>query len=411
MTNKKQRLELTWIGKNERPRLEPRILLEDPELSYRAPKRVSENDIFDNILIHGDNLLALKALEHEFSGKIKCIYIDPPYNTGSAFVHYDDGLEHSLWLSLMRDRLEILRSLLAEDGSIWITLDSNEIHYMKVMCDEVFGRENYRTMVTWQKKYSVSNNAQGIASLTDFILLYAKSPAFKNRLLPRTEESRARYRNPDHDPRGPWKAVDYLNQATPEKRPNLCYSITNPNTGFVVQNKQKAWKYSPEVHAQHVAENRLWWGVDGKNTTPALKLFLSDVRDGMTPHNWWPYDEVGHTDEAKKEMIEIFGPKDIFETPKPERLIRRVLEIATHPGDIVLDSFLGSGTTAAVAHKMGRRWIGIELGGHAITHCAPRLTKVVNGIDLGGITQAEDWKGGGGFRFFRLAPSLLEKDK
>ena len=158
MTNKRQRLERTWIGKNERPRLEPRILLEDAELSYRSPRRVSENDIFDNRLIYGDNLLALKALEHEFAGKIKCIYIDPPYNTGSAFVHYDDGLEHSLWLSLMRDRLEILRSLLAEDGSIWITLDSNEIHYMKVMCDEIFGRENHRTMVTWQKKYSVSNN-------------------------------------------------------------------------------------------------------------------------------------------------------------------------------------------------------------------------------------------------------------
>jgi len=407
----KQKLELTWIGKENRPRLEPRIFLEDSSRSYHAPHRVTDSDLFDNRLIFGDNLLALKALEAEFSGKVKCVFIDPPYNTGSAFTHYDDGVEHSIWLSLMRDRLEIIRRLLSEDGSLWITIDDNEAHYLKVLCDEVFGRTNYKTTITWQRKYSVSNNFQGIASICDFVLVYAKSDQFQNNLLPRSEESAARYNNPDNDPRGPWKAVDYLNQATPEKRRNLCYDIVNPNTGAVIQNTKKAWKYDPSTHLRHVEENRIWWGRDGRNTVPALKLFLSEVRDGMTPHNWWPHEEVGHTDEAKKEMIGLYGARDVFDTPKPERLLQRILEIATNPGDLVLDSFAGSGTTGAVAHKMGRRWIMVELGEHCHTHIIPRLQKVIDGTDPGGITEAVGWKGGGGFRYHRLAPSLLEKDK
>jgi len=407
----KPKLELTWIGKDKRPQLEPRILLEDAARSYHAKQRVSENDLFDNRLIFGDNLLALKALEAEFTGKVKCVFIDPPYNTGSAFTHYDDGLEHSIWLGLMRDRLEIIRRLMAEDGSLWITIDDNEAHYLKVVCDEVFGRENYLTTVTWQRKYSVSNNSQGIASICDFVLAYRKGPAFANNLLPRTLESAARYSNPDSDARGPWKAVDYLNQVTPDKRPNLCYDIINPHTGSVVRNTKKAWKYDPETHRRHVNEQRIWWGRDGTNTMPALKLFLSEVRDGMTPHNWWPHEEVGHTDESKKEMIGLFGAENVFDTPKPERLMKRVFEIASSPGDLVLDSFAGSGTTGAVAHKMGRRWIMVELGKHCHTHIIPRLQKVIDGEDPGGITEAVGWKGGGGFRYYRLAPSLMERDR
>ena len=256
-----------------------------------------------------------------------------------------------------------------------------------------------------------SNNYQGIASICDFVLVYAKSEQFQNNLLPRSEESAARYSNPDNDPRGPWKAVDYLNQATPEKRPNLCYDIINPNTGDVVKNTKKAWKYDISTHSRHVEENRIWWGRDGQNTVPALKLFLSEVRDGMTPHNWWPHEEVGHTDEAKKEMIGLYGAGDVFDTPKPERLLKRILEIATNPSDLVLDSFAGSGTTGTVAHKMGRRWIMVELGEHCHTHIIPRLKKVIDGEDPGGITKAVDWRGGGGFRYYRLAPSLLEQDK
>ena len=409
--SKKQKLELTWIGKENRPKLEPRILLEDPAKSYHAKHRVTESDIFDNRLIFGDNLLALKALEAEFAGKVKCVFIDPPYNTGSAFTHYDDGVEHSIWLSLMRDRLEIIRRLLSDDGSLWITIDDNEAHYLKVLCDEVFGRANYKTTITWQRKYSVSNNYQGIATICDFVLVYSKGDQFKNNLLPRSEESAARYSNPDNDPRGPWKAVDYLNQATPEKRRNLCYDIVNPNTGDVIKNTKKAWKYDPNTHQRHVDEDRIWWGREGRNTVPALKLFLSEVRDGMTPHNWWPHEEVGHTDEAKKEMIGLYGARDVFDTPKPERLLQRILEIATKPGDLVLDSFAGSGTTGAVAHKMGRRWIMVELGEHCHTHIIPRLKKVIDGEDPGGISKAVNWQGGGGFRYYRLAPSLLEKDK
>jgi len=402
--SQKQRLELTWVGKDERTKLEPRILIEAPDKSYGDKNS-------ENMLIHGDNLLALTALEQDFCGKIKCVFIDPPYNTGSAFEHYDDGLEHSLWLSLMRDRLELIRKLLSDDGSLWITIDDNEAHYLKVLCDEVFGRKNFRAHITWQRKYSVSNNFKGIATICDYVLVFSKSDAFQNNLLPRSQESIDRYTNPDNDVRGPWKAVDYLNQATPEQRRNLCYDIINPSTGEVVKNTKKAWKYDPDIHKTHVVEKRLWWGRDGKNSMPALKLFLSEVRDGMTPHNWWPHDEVGHTDEAKKESISLFGARNVFGTPKPERLLKRVLEIATKPGDWVLDSFAGSGTAGAVAHKMGRRWIMVELGEHCHTHIIPRLTKVINGDDKGGISEAVQWKNGGGFRYYYLAPSLLKKDK
>lgn len=407
---KKSKLELTWPGKELRPRLEPRILIDDPELSHVATSR-RNGDVFNNRLIQGDNLLALKALEAEFTAKVKCVFIDPPYNTGSAFEHYDDGLEHSLWLSMMRDRLELIRRLLSPDGSLWVTLDDNEVHYFKVMADEVFGRDNFVRHITWQKKYSVSNNFRGVASLTDHVLVYRASDRFTNNLLPRSEDASARYSNPDDDPRGPWKAVDYLNQASVSQRPNLVYPIENPFTGELVLNRVKAWKYDRTTHAEHVETKRLWWGLKGENTVPALKLFLSEVRDGMTPHSWWPHTEVGHTDESKKEMIALFGPDNVFATPKPERLLHRILQLATNPGDLVLDSFAGSGTTGAVAHKMRRRWIMVELGNHAVTHIQPRLKKVINGMDPGGVTEAASWEGGGGFRFQRLAPSLIAFDK
>ena len=398
-----QRLELTWIGKGEEPAVEPRILLHDADKDYGAPNT-------ENMLIHGDNLLALKALEQEYAGQVKCIYIDPPYNTGSAFEQYDDNLEHSIWLNLMYSRLILLKKLLSEDGSIWISIDADESAYLKVLCDEVFGRTNYKTTISWQRKYSVSNNFKGIATISEYVLVYSKGKEFTPNLLPRTQESTARYANPDNDPRGPWKAVDYLNQATTAQRPNLCYDIINPFTGATIKNGVKAWKYEYPTHLKHVEEKRLWWGVDGTNSVPALKLFLSEVRQGMTPHNWWPYDEVGHTDEAKKESIAIFGRNSVFATPKPERLIERVLTLASDPGDLVLDSFLGSGTTAAVAHKMGRRYIGIELGDHCYTHCKPRLDKVIDG-EQGGISKAVNWQGGGGYKFYELAPTLIVKDK
>jgi DNA modification methylase len=349
----KPKLELTWIGKETRPRLEPRILIEDPEKSYHARYRIknfttestedtegkkgnvspsspfsssvnsvssvvnpSSGDLFDNKLIFGDKLLALKALEAEYTGKVKCVFIDPPYNTGSAFTHYDDGVEHSLWLGLMRDRLELIKRLMSEDGSLWITIDDNECHYLKVLCDEVYGRDKFVAGIVWQNRYSRSNHAS-ISLSHNTVLVYA---------------------------------------------------------------------------------------------TKSFKQYLQDAGP-IVPNTWWPHEDAGHSDEAKKEIQAIFGKADVFDTPKPERLLNRIMQIATNPGDLVLDSFAGSGTTGAVARKMGRRWIMVELGEHCHTHIIPRLQKVIDGQDPGCITDAVSWKGGGGFRYYRLAPSLLEKDK
>lgn len=413
MTQRKQRLELTWIGKEKAPKLEPRILLEDREKSYHASQRRSEGDIFDNVLIHGDNLLALRALEAEYSGAVKCVFIDPPYNTGSAFTHYDDGIEHSIWLGLMRDRLEIIKRLLAKDGSLWITIDDNEAHYLKVLCDEVFGRTNFVANVVWQKKYNIANDAIWLSDSHDHILLYAKDKqTWRPNKLPRTEASNKGYKNPDNDPRGPWMSDNYTCNKSADERPNLYYPITNPNTGEEIWPKRTAvWRYNQETHANNIRENLLYWGVNGTNSTPRLKRFLNSLRsDGRVCDTIWTYEDVGHTQDAKKEQL-VFNKDDPFATPKPEKLLHRILSIATTPGDLVLDSFAGSGTTGAVAHKMGRRWIMAELGEHCHTHIVPRLRKVIDGEDQGGISKAVNWKGGGGFRYYSLAPSMLEKDK
>lgn len=404
----KTKLELTWIGKEERPRLEPRILLEDPELSHVAKHRVSDGDLFDNMLIHGDNLLALKALEQEYSGQVKCVYIDPPFNTGQAFEHYDDGIEHSLWLSLMRHRVEALWGLLRSDGSLWVHCDDSEQAYLKVLLDEVCGRSSFVATVVWQARYSRSNDA-GLSSSHNFILVYARdAEAWKktrNRL-PRNSAQEKQYTNPDGDPRGPWRSIPW---DAPNVRPNLEYRIETPSGDSRYPPPGRHWSRTEEQWLALVSEGLAYFGKKG-NGAPAFKQYLADAAP-IVPNTWWSHDEAGHNDEAKKETFALFGKDDIFATPKPERLMERILTIASSPGDLVLDSFLGSGTTSAVAHKMGRRWIGIELGDHALTHCAPRLKKVIDGEDPGGITASTNWKGGGGFRFYRLAPSLLEKDK
>jgi adenine-specific DNA-methyltransferase len=407
MMNHKQKLELTWIGKETRPRLEPRILLEDSEKSYHAAHRVTDKDIFDNRLIFGDNLLALKALEQEFAGKIKCIFIDPPYNTGSAFTHYDDGLEHSIWLSLMRDRLELLRTLLSQNGSIWITIDDNEAHYMKVLCDEVFGRKNFISTVIWQKKYAPKSDSKQFSESHDFVLVIAKQiEQFQLRRLPKTDKQTDRYTNRDNDPRGPWKASDVLRN---EARDYAIFPVVLPSGREVWPPPGTSWRYTKEKFDELIADDRIWFGIEG-NARPAYKRFLSEVTDTIPSTTIWTYDEVGHNDESKKEMRSLFGD-NLFPTPKPERLLNRILQLATNPGDLVLDSFAGSGTTGAVAHKMGRRWIMVELGEHCHTHIIPRMKKVIDGTDQGGVSKALNWKGGGGFRYFRLAPSLLERDR
>jgi adenine-specific DNA-methyltransferase len=408
MANQKQRLELTWIGKENRPRLEPRILLEDPEKSYHAKQRVTENDIFDNRLIFGDNLLALKALEQEFAGKVKCVFIDPPYNTGSAFEHYDDGVEHSLWLSLIRDRLEILRTLLAEDGSIWITIDDNEAHYLKIVCDEIFGRNNFVASMIWQKRYS-RENREAIGDAHDYVIVYARSAErFKSvrNLVPMTPEQSKVYKNPNHHPRGRWRGIPMTAQGY---RPNQMYRIVAPGGAVHTPPEGRCWSTVEPEFLKLREAGKIYFGKDN-NGQPNIIRFLDEV-EGLVPWTWWPHEEVGHTDEAKKEMHGIFGKVEAFITPKPERLLYRVIHIASNPGDLVLDSFAGSGTTGAVAQKMGRRWIMVELGEHAKTHVIPRLKKVIDGEDAGGVTDVTGWKGGGGFRYFYIAPSLLERDR
>lgn len=411
------KLELTWYGKDKPLEIEPRLLIENAKLSHQA---ASSGELFDdgsapaatmdNLLIHGDNLLALKALEAKYAGQVKCIYIDPPYNTGSAFEHYDDNLEHSQWLNLMRPRLEILRNLLSADGSIWINLDDNEVHYCKIMMDEIMGRNNFLCDLAWEKRYSPPPDTKEFGYIHDHILIYRKSPDFKRNLLPLTEDQTGRYKNPDNDPRGPWKAMDYTCRFTSTQRPNLFYPIIQPITKEEVFPKEtRVWANSKEEHEKNVRENRLWWGVTGKNRIPAKKNFLSDIQQGMMPMSLWHYNFAGTNQDAKKESLALFG-KNAFGTPKPEKLISLILHVASSPGDLVLDSFLGSGTTAAVAHKMGRRWIGIEMGEHAYTHCKVRLDKVIDGTDAGGITKAVNWKGGGGYRFYELAPTLINLD-
>ena len=350
-----------------------------------------------NMLIQGDNLEALKALLPYYAGQVKCIFIDPPYNTRSAFEHYDDNLPHAQWLSMMYPRLELLRELLAEDGSIWITIDDNEAHYLKVIMDEIFGRKNFVANVIWQKKNSPQNHARWLSANHDHILVFAKN---KNKgrpnLLPRTDEMNAHYRNPDNDPRGVWNP-GCLSVGKIYAKTN--FPITTPSGRIANPPKGCCWRISKDKLQELIKDNRIWFGKTGNNV-PRIKRFLTEVKDGLTALTIWLYQDVGHTQAAKKE-VQAFNETEVFATPKPEKLMQRILTLATNQGDLVLDSFAGSGTTGAVAHKMGRRWIMVELGDHCHTHCQPRLKKVVDG-EQGGISQAVNWKGGGGFRFYKL---------
>ncbi len=362
---------------------------------------------FDNMLIHGDNLLALKSLELEYAGKIKCIYIDPPYNTGSAFEHYDDNLEHSTWLNLMKPRLELLKTLLSNDGSIWISIDDGEQAYLKVLCDEVFGRSNFVANIIWEKTYALKNDTKWFSNSHDFILVYAKhKQIWHPNLLPRTEEQISRYKNPDNDPRGPWKSTTLQAKSGSKIMENFTYTFRN---GVIWSPPKGTFpRFSLETLKKLDDNNEIWFGKDGKSV-PSRKKFLADIQDGIPARTLWRHDDVTHTHIAKTEAKSL-NPNDPFPTPKPEKLIERILTLATSPGDLVLDSFLGSGTTVAVAHKMGRRWIGIELGNHAYTHCYKRLKAVVDD-EQGGISKDVNWQGGGGFKFYELAPSLIQKSE
>ena len=362
-----------------------------------------------NLLIQGDNLEALKSLLPFYRGQVKCIFIDPPYNTKSAFEHYDDNLEHSQWLSMMLPRLQLLRDLLSEDGSIWVTIDDNEGHYLKVLMDEVFGRGNFVATFAWEKDKGRRNDTD-ISSAHDHVLLFARERRIwsqKRNLLVRTEAQTARYKNPDNDPRGPWLQGD--NGTAKSGSEALRFEITLPSGRVVVPPSGNYWRFAKTTLESAVAEGRAYFGKDG-NRLPIIKRYLSDVQQGVVPRTWWTAEEAGTNQSAKRDHLRKLLPEiEPFGTPKPEELLSLILHIATNPGELVLDSFLGSGTTGAVAHKMGRRWVGIEMGEHAATHCLPRLQKVLDG-EQGGISQAVNWQGGGGFRFMRLGAPIFDAD-
>lgn len=404
---------LNWLTRDEDikrgPRVPYRLLEEVPELSHVEHES-------ENILIQGDNLDALKSLLPYYAGKVKCIFIDPPYNTKSAFEHYDDNLEHSQWLSMLYPRIELLRQLLAEEGSIWVTIDDNESHYLKVLMDEIFGRKNFIANIVWQKKASPQANAIWLSDSHDHVLCYAKrKEIWRPKLLKRTDIADARFSNPDNDPRGNWTSGDFTISLTGGQRgaqyaktgqSNNLYEIRTPSGRKLWPTKGRCWGAVKETFMELQADNRIWFGGNGNNV-PRIKRFLSEVQEGIVCTTIWFRSEVGDNQSAKREVM-AFNKDQVFATPKPEKLLKRILELGTNAGDLVLDSFLGSGTTAAVAHKMGRRFIGIEFGEHAVTHCAPRLKKVIDG-EQGGISESVGWKGGGGFRFYRLGPAVFDE--
>jgi len=418
------RLTLSWVGKDrsllgtaaggyewvERydPRVtEVRLLHERETVGDAAPGP----NAADNLLVVGDAYDALHALTRipEYAdnllGQIKLIYIDPPFNTGQAFAQYDDALEHSIWLTMMRDRLLFIRDLLAPDGSVWVHLDDAEMAYCRVLMDEVFGRGNFIANVVWQKIHARNNSAQHFSAVQDYLLVYALDRSrLKLGRVERTELSDSDFWNPDDDPRGRWRRSDLTaSHAYEDGR----YEVTGPHGDVFTPRGNRWWSVSRETFEQLREDNRLWWGKTGR-TFPFRKRFESEL-GGLVPITLWTHDEVGDNREAKGEITRLFDREAIFATPKPERLLRRVIGIASEPGDMVLDCFAGSGTTAAVAHKMGRRWVTIEKEPSTVeTFTRPRLNKVVAGEDPGGVTAAVGWEKGGGFRVLEVGPSLYD---
>jgi len=347
-----------------------------------------------NYLFHGDNLNVLKSLKNRFNNKIKLIYIDPPYNTGQMFDHYNDELTHSAWLLMMKERLHAMAPLLREDGSIWISIDENEVHYLKVLCDEIFGRKNFISTIIWEKKYSPSNDTKYISTTHDYILVYAKQKSkWKANLLPRTEQTNKTYKNPDGDIRGVWTSSD-LTVKTPS--PNYIYEIITPSGRKCLPAKSRSWAIPKSTYLKLYSDNRIWFGKNG-DCMPRLKRFLSQVQNGIVAKSIWLRNEVGDNQEAKKEVKQI-NENEIFTTPKPERLLEKIIKLASNEGDYVLDAFAGSGTTGAVAHKLSRKWVMIEINGSCEGHCIPRMKGIILGQDNIGKSKLNK-VGRGGFKY------------
>lgn len=380
-----------------------RLLEEVPDLGY------GDRDA-GNMLIQGDNLEALKALLPFYAGQVKCIYIDPPYNTRSAFEHYDDNLEHTQWLAMMWPRLELLRELLAEDGSIWVSIDDNEAHYLKVIMDEIFGRANFLSSFIWKKSYGGGAKAKWFVGLHEHIFCYAKDiERYPEMFLPPDMKAASKYYKFNDEKfvtRGPYR-LQPLATTSMDERPNLRYAIRGPNNEEIWPDKQ--WQWSKERVEKALLDNSIVFSRKKHKFVISYKQYLRDEEGVERQRKPSSIIEGHYTQHGTYESMEIFGLSEKFAFPKPEGLINYILEAATNPGDLVLDSFLGSGTTAAVAHKMGRRYIGIEMGEHAVTHCIPRLKKVIDG-EQGGISESVGWKGGGGFRFYKLGEPAFDAD-
>ena len=419
------RLELVWPGK-DKFLLVPKDESGKPvwvERDHPAASEVRLTDVtgsvgevpdepFDaNLLFTGDSLDVLRVLAEvpeyrsRYRGKVKLIYIDPPFNTGQAFEHYDDWMEHSTWLSFMRERLVLIRELLAPDGSVWVHLDDAEQHRMRLLMDEVFGPANFIGSAIWKRRNDPRNTATFLSMDHDTVLIYARE-AVKCRFnqLPRTAAMDSAYTNPDNDHRGPWRRSDLAARNFYSKG---LYAIETPS-GKVVDGPPSGsyWRVSQAELERLDTDGRIYWGTKGESR-PYLKRFLSEVAGGRVPSSVWHPEEVGFVRNGKEEVRALHG--DVFATPKPEKLLERVVRIASNTGDILLDCFAGSGTTAAVAHKMGRRWVTAEILPSTVEQFTqPRLTKVVHGEDPGGITKAVDWQGGSGFVTVTVGPSMYE---
>jgi adenine-specific DNA-methyltransferase len=364
-----------------------------PRLSHGDPSA-------PNVILEAENLMALKKLFPRLQESVRCIYIDPPYNNGERYEHYNDDIDHTVWLEQIVDRITLLAGFLTETGSIWISIDDNEVHYLKVAVDEVFGRENFITTLVWQQRRT-RENRKVFSNNHEYILVYAKDVSSFTKArnpLPLTPEVRGRYKNPDNDARGEWQSVSANVQAG-HATDGQFYEIIGPSGRRYFPPKGRCWVYNEARMKEEIARNNVWFGHDG-DRVPRLKRFLADVNPGLTPETLWTAVDVGTTSDAKKHLLQLFPKETVFDTPKPERLIQRILKIATDPGDLVLDAYVGSGTTLAVAHKMGRHYIGVEEGKHAATHCAARLKRVTEG-ESGGISLEVGWGGGGGFNYYR----------
>ncbi|MDV4191445.1 site-specific DNA-methyltransferase [Lactococcus lactis subsp. lactis] len=379
--------------------LAPKALVNVKKYDVNGEHKVETFSEEDNLIIKGNNLLALHSLKERFAGKVKCIYIDPPYNTGGDSFKYNDRFNHSTWLTFMKNRLEVAKELLSDDGSIWLNIDDDESHYLKVLCDELFGREKFIGNIIWEKKFSPQNDATFFSDMHDHILVYCKNiDKFKINLLARTEKMNERYKNPDNDPRGPWSSSD-LTVRTYSKEYD--YPIETPSGKIINPPKGRCWRTSKENLSKLISQNRIWFGESGDNV-PRLKRFLTDVKQGLTPGTIWKHQEVSHNQEARKEISRLFEDTEYdFSTPKPEKLLQRIIHIGSNEGDLVLDFFMGSATTQAVAMKMNRRFIGIEQMGYINTISVPRLKKVIEG-EQGGISKDINWHGGGSFVYAEL---------